>query len=71
MSNQDLYELVLNMRAAALHLPSIQCVVVQLLDFLAERTNEQAVNDLQHAGQAMGVAALGLFVLYISWLWFN
>ncbi len=67
-SNQDLYELVLDMRAAALQLPAIQSATVLLLDPLAKITNEQAVKCPLSAALALGVAALGLSAWSISWL---
>lgn len=65
-SNQDLYELVLNMRTAALQLPAIQRAAVQPLDLFVKTIKLQARKCLFIVLSAIGVATVSLLVLYIS-----
>ncbi|GAB1312793.1 hypothetical protein MFIFM68171_03003 [Madurella fahalii] len=64
MSNQELYELVLDMRTIALRLPDVQSATIQLLDILLGKYIMCAMISLV----CVIVVAIGLLVLFIVWV---
>jgi len=68
-SNQDLYELILDMRKAALHLPAIERSAIPLLNFLSKphagQPHPQAIRYLYLSSASMGLVIFCLAVMYL------